>query len=73
MNDKYLKIALEKIPDKRALIHLASKRAKELAKGERPLLRTEEVNHLDIALLEISEGLLNYELPIEDDFDDFLS
>ena len=63
MNDKYLERALEKISDKRALIVLASKRAEQLAKGERPLIKTDEPNHLDIALLEIAEGLLSYELP----------
>ena len=61
MNDKYLKIALEKIPDKRALIHLASKRAKELAKGERPLLRTEEVNHyIKFVIVAVNWGRMDH-------------
>ena len=73
MNDKYLKIAMEKIPDKRSLILLASKRAKQIAHGERPLLRTDEENHLDIALLEIAEGLLSFDIPVmEDDLDGIL-
>jgi DNA-directed RNA polymerase omega subunit len=66
MNDMYLEKALEKIPDKRALIVLAARRAESLAKGERPLIRSKELSHLDTALLEISEGLLSYELPEEE-------
>ena len=72
MNDTYLLKALEKIPDKRALILLASKRAKQLARGERPLIRHNELNHVDVALLEISEGLLSYELPKKANPSDFL-
>ena len=66
MNDAYLEKALEKIPDRRALIVLASRRAESLARGERALIKSEESNHLDTALLEIAEGLLSYELPVEE-------
>lgn len=72
MNDTYLLKALEKVPDKRALILLASKRAKQLARGDRPLIRHNELNHVDVALLEIAEGLLFYELPKKADPADFL-
>jgi DNA-directed RNA polymerase omega subunit len=66
MNDAYLEKALEKIPDRQALIVLASRRAESLAKGERPMVKSEENCHLDTALLEIAEGLLSYELPTEE-------
>lgn len=66
MDDKCLQKALEKIPDKRALILLASKRARQLAKGERPMIKTEKKEFLDVALLEIAEGLLTYDLPVEE-------
>ncbi len=69
MKDAYLEKALEKIPDRRALIVLASRRAENLARGERPLIKSEEISHLDTALLEIAEGLLNYELPVEESED----
>jgi len=72
MNDTYLAKALEKVPDKRALILLASKRARQLAKGERPLIKHRELDHIDVALLEIGEGLLTYELPKKKDSADFL-
>lgn len=72
MNDTYLTKALEKVPDRRALILLASKRAKQLARGERPLIRHKELDYIDVALLEIGEGLLNYELPKTKTATDFL-
>lgn len=71
MNDKYLTRALEKVPDKRSLVLLASKRARQLVKGGRPLIRTDEDDFLNVALLEIAEGLLDYELPIEEEVDEF--
>lgn len=73
MNDTYLAKAMEKVPDRRALILLASKRAKQLAKGERPLIKHKELDYLDVALLEISEGLLTFELPSSKQSDDFLN
>lgn len=63
MNDKYLEKARKQIPDKRALIILVAKRAKQLSEGQRPLIKTNDVEHMDIALLEVAEGLLTYELP----------
>ncbi len=65
MNDDYLKQAIEKIPDRMILIVLASKRAKELARGSYPMVpvdRRQGVNHLDVALQEIAEGKLSYEV-----------
>ena len=72
MNDKYLKRALERIPDKRNLILLASKRAKQLAKGERPLVKHNELDYIDVALLEIAEGQLIFDLPEKESNADFL-
>jgi DNA-directed RNA polymerase omega subunit len=69
MNDKYLARAMEKIPDKRALSLLASRRARQLVRGARPLIKNEEDDYLNLALLEISEGLLDYELPVEEEED----
>lgn len=58
MNNDYLLRAREVIPDAKTLIILASKRAKALAYGARPMVRCSDDNHLDIALLEIAEGKL---------------
>ena len=65
MNDEYLKQANEKIPDRMILVVVASKRAKELARGSYPMVpvnRRQGVNHLDVALQEIAEGKLSYEI-----------
>lgn len=70
MNDEYLKLAVEKIADKDILVNLASRRAKELARGSHPVVaidRKDRGNYLDIALREIGEGKITYEFDKEDD------
>ena len=61
MNDSYLAKAKEKITDPRLLSVIASKRARQLARGGRPMIKTDDKEYLDIALLEIAEGLIDYE------------
>ncbi len=62
MNDEYLARAMDKIPDKRTLIVIASKRAKQLMQKEKPLIKNiDGIEYLDVALLEIAEGLIGYE------------
>ena len=58
MNDSYLERARQQIPDPKKLAIAASKRARELARGKRPMIRTEDKEYIDIALLEIAEGLI---------------
>ena len=65
MNNDYLARAREKISDPQILIMVASKRARQLANGRRPMIKCDSDNYLDIALLEIGEGLLSYEFPPE--------
>jgi len=48
--------AKEKIQNPRELIHISSLRAKQLARGARPMVKFDSDNFLDIALLEIAEG-----------------
>ena len=58
LNEQYLESAKGKVQDVRALINGASKRARELAKGARPLVDVvpnDGRSYLDIALLEIAE------------------
>ncbi len=65
MGDDYLMQAIEEIPDRMILVVIASKRAKELARGSYPMVpvdRRQGVNHLDVALQEIAEGKLSYEV-----------
>ena len=62
MNEKYLQMALEKIPDRNTLITLASKRCRQLSNNARPLVKldSEYENLLDIALKEIGEGAITF-------------
>ncbi len=58
MKEQYLQTALTKVEDPRLLINGAAVRAKELARGGRPLIAIspgESVEWLDIALREIAE------------------
>ncbi|MBE6390097.1 MAG: DNA-directed RNA polymerase subunit omega [Lentisphaerae bacterium] len=63
MNNNYLERAKQNIPDPQILSVVAAKRAKQLAAGGRPMIKCDSENLLDIALLEIAEGLLSYEFP----------
>ena len=68
MDDKWVKLATEKVPDRNLLINLASRRAKELARGAYPTVpvdRSKGINYLDVALREIAEGKIAYEFPTE--------
>ena len=67
MNNSYLERAKQNIPDPQILSVVAAKRAKQLATGARPMVKTADENLLDIALLEIAEGLLSYEFPDENE------
>ena len=61
MNNTYLARARQKISDPQILSVVAAKRAKQLAAGGRPMIKCDSENLVDIALLEIAEGLLSYE------------
>ncbi len=61
MNNEYLAKAKKNVPDPQILSVLAAKRAKQLAQGARPMIKCDMTNLLDVALLEIGEGLLSYE------------
>ena len=61
MNNAYLEMAKKVIADPQILSVVAAKRARQLALGARPMVRCDSENHLDVALLEIGEGLIGYE------------
>ena len=61
MNNAYLAKAKTIIQDPQILSVVAAKRARQLAGGARPMIKCDCNNLLDIALLEIGEGLLSYE------------
>ena len=67
MNNEYFARAKKVITDPQVLAVVASKRARQLALGNaRPMVKCDSLNLLDIALLEIAEGLLSYEFVEEE-------
>jgi DNA-directed RNA polymerase subunit omega len=63
MKSKYLEPAQQRIPSPELLINLVSRRVRQLAQGHRPLTQTDaRMDFSEIALKEISEGKLTYEL-----------
>ena len=66
MNNDYLARAKKAIPDVQILSVVAAKRARQLATGARPMIKCKDENVLDVALLEIAEGLLTYYFGDED-------
>ena len=64
MNNSYLERALEVVNERNILCNLAAKRASEISRGSKPLVEVAiGTVALDIALLEIAEGKVTYELP----------
>ncbi|HUJ11599.1 MAG TPA: DNA-directed RNA polymerase subunit omega [Verrucomicrobiae bacterium] len=63
MKSKYLEPAQQRIPNPELLINLVSRRVRQLAQGHRPLTQTDaRMDFAEIALKEISEGKVGYEL-----------
>jgi DNA-directed RNA polymerase subunit omega len=60
--------AAKKIPNVPFLVNVVSKRVRQLSAGHRPMIEaTPKMGFADIALQEIIEGKLNYELkPVEE-------
>ena len=67
MKNEYLYRAKQQITDPQILSIVAARRARQLANGARPMIKTDDQEYLDIALLEIAEGLLGYEFPTEEE------
>jgi DNA-directed RNA polymerase subunit omega len=63
MRDDYLYNARQKITDPYILINVVSRRVKQLRRGSRPLVESlEKLSPEDIALREIAEGKISFEL-----------
>ena len=63
MRDDYLQSALKVIDDPNILVNVVSRRVKQLRRGARPLVESlEKLSAEDIALREIVEGKISYEL-----------
>jgi DNA-directed RNA polymerase subunit omega len=63
MKSKYLETAQQRIPSPELLVNVVSRRVRQLVQGHRPLTQTDaRMDFAEIALKEISEGKLSYEL-----------
>jgi DNA-directed RNA polymerase subunit omega len=63
MRDEYLAAAKAVIPDPYILVNVVSRRVKQLRHGSRPLVESlEKLLPEDVALREIAEGKISYEL-----------
>ncbi|MBT3482468.1 MAG: DNA-directed RNA polymerase subunit omega [Opitutales bacterium] len=63
MRDNYIKEAQKVITDPNILVNVVSRRVKQLRQGNRPLVESlEKLNLEDVALREIIEGKISYEL-----------
>ena len=63
LREDYIKEARKVITDPNILINVVSRRVKQLRHGNRPLVESlEKLNPEDIALREIIEGKISYEL-----------
>jgi len=66
VRDDYLKEANKIIPDPNILVNLVSRRVKQLKFGQKPLIESlERLDPEDIALKEIIEGKISFELAEE--------
>src|SRR5580658_11267861 len=62
----YLEPAMLRIPGPEILVNVVRRRVRQLVQGHRPLTQTDaRMDFSDIALKEISEGKLTYELDAE--------
>ena len=63
MRDDYLQAALKVVDDPNILVNVISTRVKQLRRGSRPLVESlEKLLPEDVALREIIEGRISYEL-----------
>lgn len=64
MSSSLLEEAFKVIPNQQMLVNVVSKRVRQLTQGHRPMVETTlRMGFSDIALKEIIEGKLKYEVP----------
>jgi DNA-directed RNA polymerase subunit omega len=69
IKNKYLELAQQRIPVPELLVNVVRRRVRQLIQGHRPITQTDaRMEFSDIALKEISEGKLYYELTDEAEF-----
>ncbi len=57
----------EKVPNRFHLVQMASIRTKQLKRGARPLVQSEENKEVVVALREIAKGYIKADYPAESD------
>ncbi len=63
IKNKYLELAQQRIPSPELLVNVVRRRVRQLIQGHRPITQTDPLMEFsDIAMKEISEGKLTYEL-----------
>ena len=63
MKSKFLEPALQRIPSPELLVNIVSRRVRQLTSGHRPMTQIDaKMDPMDIALKEISEGKIGYEI-----------
>lgn len=68
MRDDYIEEAQKIISDPNVLINVVSRRVKQLKYGQKPLVESlERLSPEDIALREVIEGKIDYELYVPDE------
>ena len=68
MKKELLEAAAKQIPNTMILINVVSRRVRQLNQGHRPLVTdTVKLNPMDIALKEVAEGKIKYEVIIPED------
>ena len=61
---------IEKVPNRFHLVQMASIRTKQLKKGARPLVQSEENKEVVVALREIAAGFIQPDFPVSPEDED---
>ena len=61
---------IEKVPNRFHLVQMASIRTKQLKKGARPLVQSEENKEVVVALREIAAGFIQPDFPVAEQADE---
>jgi DNA-directed RNA polymerase subunit omega len=63
MNTVYLSTALRTVRNPNILVNMVSQRIRQLGQGHKPLVPSDErMSYMDIALREIADGKLDFEI-----------
>ncbi len=67
MNNQFLAEALKNVKNPNILVNMVSQRVRQLGQGHKALVAADaRMSFMDVALKEIAEGKLDYELPPEE-------